>query len=497
MSIVEPMVGRALDPGLTALDPEPLAGHRPWLARYRRSLVLLDATVLVLAGLAGVLGRFGPGAPEQAVRGIGYLVGSLLLVPVWLATLAVSRCYEERFLGNGSEEFRRVANASFRVTAVVFVLFFMTKTEVSRGFLAIALTAGLGGVVSGRYAGRLWLHRQRRRGRCLHNAVVVGPAAAALEMTTRLQAAPTGGIAVVGACVAGDSARYSGETAVPVLGSLTDVIPVLERLGADTVVVAKGPGITADDLRHLAYELEGTGIDLLVPPQLTDVTGSRISWRTIPGLPLLHVEEPELDGARRLVKAAFDRVVAMLLLLIASLVLVPLAVAIRLTSAGPVFFRQERVGRSGETFRIWKLRTMYVDAESRRAALTSLNVHANGGVLFKVLEDPRVTPIGRLLRRHSIDELPQLLNVVLGHMSLVGPRPPLPEEVAKYDGRVQRRLLVKPGMTGLWQVSGRSDLPWQEAVRLDLHYVENWSLGLDVAIICKTVLAVLKPHGAY
>jgi exopolysaccharide biosynthesis polyprenyl glycosylphosphotransferase len=316
-------------------------------------------------------------------------------------------------------------------------------------------------------------------------------------MTTHLQSQPLTGLQVVGACVAGDSRRYKDATLVPVLGSLVDVIPVLERLGADSVVIAKGPGITTEDLRHLSYELEGTGIDLLVSPRLTNVMGSRISWRPIPGLPLLHVDEPELTGARRLVKAAFDRVVGLLLLVLASFVVLPTALAIRLTTKGPAFFRQERVGRSGETFRMWKLRTMHVDAEERRQLLVERNEHGAGGVLFKIREDPRVTPLGRFLRRFSVDELPQLVNVVLGHMSLVGPRPPLPSEVAQYEGHVHRRLLVKPGLTGLWQVSGRSDLAWEDAVRLDLHYVENWSLGLDVTIICKTVMAVLRQQGAY
>ena len=501
MSVLEPEL-RSVDLPLDlpldlSLDPAPATRGARWLISYRRSLVLADAAILSFAGLVGVIARFGLAAPQAEVHGVGYLLGSLLLVPVWLAVLALSRCYEERFLGNGTEEFRRVADASFRVGALVVFVLFMTRTEVSRGFLAVALPFGLLGVVGGRYAGRLWLHARRRRGLCMHNTVVVGPAAEALEMTTRLQTAPLAGLQVVGACVAGDSARYTGGSLVPVLGSLTDVIPVLERLGADSVVVAKGPGITADELRRLSCELEGTGVDLLVSPQLTNVTGSRISWRAIPGLPLLHVDEPELDGARRVVKAAFDRLLGLSLLILVCPVLLALALAVRLTSRGPAFFRQERVGREGESFRIWKLRTMHVDAESELAGLMKDNVHGDDAVLFKIHDDPRVTALGRRLRRFSLDELPQLLNVVAGQMSLVGPRPPLRTEVERYDGDVHRRLLVKPGMTGLWQVSGRSDLPWEESVRLDLHYVENWSLGLDLMIIAKTAIAVLRPRGAY
>jgi exopolysaccharide biosynthesis polyprenyl glycosylphosphotransferase len=495
-----------MDPALVRFDTrelvsfdraQPGLGRSSWLATYRRCLVALDAAILLVAGLLGVVMRFGAGAQGERVHGVSYLAGSLLLVPIWLAVLALSRCYEERFLGNGTEEYRRVADASFRVTALTVFVLFMTHTNVSRGFLAVSMPVGLLGVVAGRFGARLVLQRQRRRGLCMHKVVVVGPASEALEMTTHLQSQPFTGLQVVGACVAGDVRRYKSATMVPVLGSLVDVIPVLERLGADSVVVAKGPGITSQDLRHLSYELEGSGVDLLVSPQLTNVMGSRITWRPIPGLPLMHVEEPELTGARRLVKATFDRVVGAFLLLVASVVILPLALAVRLTTRGPAFFRQERVGRAGETFMMWKLRTMHVDAEARRALLVERNAHGAGGVLFKIRDDPRVTRIGRVLRRFSIDELPQLINVVLGHMSLVGPRPPLPSEVAQYEGHVHRRLLVKPGLTGLWQVSGRSDLAWEDAVRLDLHYVENWSLGLDVTIICKTVMAVLRQQGAY
>jgi exopolysaccharide biosynthesis polyprenyl glycosylphosphotransferase len=290
---------------------------------------------------------------------------------------------------------------------------------------------------------------------------------------------------------------FTKDSMIPVLGNLTDVVDVLHELGADTVCVAAGPGITAGTLRELSYQLEGTGVDLLVSPVLTNVTGTRLSHRTIPGLPLLHVDEPELEGSRRMVKAVFDRTLGLLGLLAVTPLLLGIALAIRVTSHGPALFRQERVGRAGEVFKIWKFRTMHVGAHEDKQTLLGDNVHGLEGVLFKMQVDPRVTRVGRFLRKYSLDELPQLVNVVLGHMSLVGPRPPLQEEVDRYEGHVHRRLLVKPGITGLWQVSGRADLPWEEAVRLDLHYVENWSLGLDVAVLCKTVMAVVRPTGAY
>ncbi len=477
-------------PQLEGLD----ATRADWLRRYARRLVTLDATILVLASLIAVVARFGVHAPSTDVRGVPYLLGSLALVPVWIATLTLSRCYETRFLGSGSEEFKRVASASFRVLAWVVFGLFMTKTDASRGFLALVLPAGLCGVVAGRYGARLWLHAQRRRGQCMHKVVVVGPAAQALEMTTTLQSQPLSGLAVVGACVTADPDLFAQVTLIPVLGTLVDVLPELERLGADTVVVTKGPGITSEELRQLSYELEGTGVDLLVSPALTNVTGSRIHWRTAPGLALVHVDEPELDGSRRLIKATFDRVMATIGLLLISPGLLALAIAIRVTSPGPVFFTQERIGEGGEPFRIWKFRTMYADAEARRASLEHLSTNA---IYFKVLDDPRVTPVGRFLRKYSLDELPQLINVLLGNMSMVGPRPQVQSEVDAYEGHIHRRLLVKPGMTGLWQVSGRNDLGIEDAVRLDLHYVENWSLGLDIAVLFKTVLAVLRPAGAY
>ncbi|HUR51223.1 MAG TPA: sugar transferase [Mycobacteriales bacterium] len=485
-----------------AVAPTPLdlagdAARARWLLRYARAMIVVDTLVLLLASLLGAALRFGPSLQDAEVRGIPYLALSLLIAPLWVGVLGLSRCYETRFVGNGSEEFKRVANASFRVAALLVFIAFMTKTEVARGFLAVLIPVGLCGLVAGRLCGRVLLHRMRRRGRCVHKVVVVGSASSALEMVTTLQRDPLSGLQVVAACVTGEPRMFTKDSLVPVLGSLTDVVEVLNDLGADTVCVAAGPGVTAAALRDLSYQLEGTGVDLLVSPVLTNVTGTRLSSRTIPGLPLLHVDEPELDGSRRLIKGIFDRTLGLLGLLLVSPLLLAIAVAIRLTSSGPALFRQERIGRAGKPFQIWKFRSMYVDAEQQRETLVAENKHGLEGVLFKVEADPRVTPVGRFLRRYSLDELPQLVNVVLGHMSLVGPRPPLQDEVDRYDGHVHRRLLVKPGMTGLWQVSGRADLPWEESVRLDLHYVENWSLGLDVAVLCKTVMAVVRPSGAY
>jgi exopolysaccharide biosynthesis polyprenyl glycosylphosphotransferase len=282
----------------------------------------------------------------------------------------------------------------------------------------------------------------------------------------------------------------------PVLGSLTQVIESIATCAADTVAVTAGPGMTPEVLRRLSWDLEGSGVDLVVAPALLDVAGPRILARPVAGLPFLHVEEPELSGPRQLLKATVEWAVATVAFVLVSPILVVLCLAVRLDSPGSPVFRQMRVGRDGREFTVFKLRTMYVDAELRLESLREHNENADG-LLFKMREDPRVTRVGKFLRRWSLDEVPQLWNVVRGDMSLVGPRPPLPREVSQYDREVSRRLLVRPGITGLWQVSGRSDLSWKESVRLDLYYVENWSLALDAMVVWKTVFAIFRREGAY
>jgi exopolysaccharide biosynthesis polyprenyl glycosylphosphotransferase len=301
---------------------------------------------------------------------------------------------------------------------------------------------------------------------------------------------------VVGACLSsGDGARLVG-LGVPLLGGLEDVVQAVRVCGADTVAVAAGASVSPARLRRLSWQLEGTDTDLVVAPGLMEVAGPRLHIRPMTGLPLLHVEEPEFAGTRRVVKGVVDRLLATLVFLLVLPLLAVIWAAVRLSSPGPAIFKQVRTGRDGKEFTLLKFRSMYIDAERRRAELEHRNERAEG-LLFKIKNDPRVTPVGRFLRRLSLDELPQLINVIQGKMSLVGPRPPLPEEVALYQDDVRRRLLVKPGLTGLWQISGRSDLDWDESVRLDLRYVENWSFTLDLMILWKTMSAVVRGRGAY
>jgi len=280
-----------------------------------------------------------------------------------------------------------------------------------------------------------------------------------------------------------------------VLGDFTSVAEVVDKVDADAVAVLACPELDGAALRRLAWSVEPKGTDLFVAPALMDVAGPRTSIRPVAGMPLLYVEHPEFDGLRGLVKSVFDKVVALLALIVLAVPMLVIAIVIRSTSEGPALFKQTRIGRGGREFQVLKFRTMVHNAEELKHLLADENEH--DGVLFKIRNDPRITRVGHFLRRYSIDELPQLLNVLRGEMSLVGPRPPLPEEVARYGSDVRRRLVVKPGMTGLWQVSGRSDLSWEESVRLDLRYVENWSLILDLQILWKTWGAVKNGEGAY
>ena len=488
-------------PGITvSRDVLMTSDHVPqptWAATYAAGLVVLDALMVTIAAMTAVLVRFG--GEEAALRGTRYVVIAACLAPVWVVTMALGRAYESRYLGIGSEEFKRVFNSAIRLTAAVATVAYAAQIELARGFVAVALPLGTTLTVVARYAARRALHRLRSRGACLHRVLVVGDHADAAELVATVQREPHAGFAVVAACLldAEPVDELTGPTgAIPVLGGV-DVVPLAVRaVGADTVAVTASPLLRGATLRQLSWELEGSGVALVVAPALTDVAGPRISIRPVAGLPLLHVEEPELTGGRRVLKAVYERVLAAAALLLLAPFLVVVGLVVRMSSPGPALFRQIRVGQHGGEFRLLKFRTMHFNAEDEQHLHGHLNAHEDGP-LFKIRDDPRVTPVGRWLRRYSIDELPQLLNVLTGSMSLVGPRPPLPSEVATYALSAERRLLVKPGLTGLWQVSGRADLSWDETVRLDLYYVENWSPALDFMILWKTAFEVLRGRGAY
>lgn len=447
---------------------------------WRRGAVLLlvatDAGAIVAALGLGYLGRFG--ANTVQIRGINYLALAAVLLMAWLGALAASRAYEPRLLGVGTEEYRRVLTATLALFGGIAVVSYLGKLEIARGFVGLVLPVGLLLLLLARSLVRAWLRRHRQGGRWCHRVVVAGDEAPIHVLSTQLRRAAGAGFLVVGSCL---PARFD------------DLLVQCRLQGADVVAVASSPSVTADALRRIAWALEGSGIDLVVAPAVTEVAGPRVSVRPVAGVPLLYIDEPRFTGATRVVKRAMDILGALLGLLLAVPLLLVAAVAVRATSPGPASFRQMRIGKDGRQFRVLKLRTMYVDAEARLAALRPTN--DSDGLLFKLLDDPRVSPVGRFLRRTSIDELPQLWNVLVGDMSLVGPRP-LPVRDSDFVGHVRRRLLVRPGLTGLWQVSGRSTLGWDDAVRLDLYYVENWSLSLDLTILARTVLTVVRGDGA-
>ncbi|TDC55976.1 sugar transferase [Actinomadura sp. KC345] len=467
-----------------------------WSGSYRRLARFLDFISMLMAGVIAFVLRF-PGVPTEL--NAPYVALTVVLPVVWLPTLMLCRAYQPRYVGVGYEEFHRVLRAGFILTATVAIVAYATKTEVARGYVVMALPLGTFLNLVARYRLRKWLHKKRWNGEWMRRVVAVGHRTSVEDLIKVLRQKRYHGMDIAAVCLppvlaSGDDAVAEVE-GVPVLGDFSQAAAVVDRIGADSVAVLACPEMDGVALRRLAWQIERDDVELVVAPALMDVTGPRISIRPVSGLPLLHVEHPELDGGRKVFKGLFDRTAALGGVVLLSPLMLVVAVLIKMTSPGPVMFRQDRVGRGGREFTVMKFRTMVQDAEARKVELMERN--ENDGVLFKIREDPRITRVGRWLRRYSLDELPQLFNVLRGEMSLVGPRPPLPEEVAEYGGDVYRRLVVKPGLTGLWQVSGRSDLSWEESVRLDLRYVDNWTLALDLQIMWKTWSAVLRGSGAY
>jgi exopolysaccharide biosynthesis polyprenyl glycosylphosphotransferase len=491
LSLASLPLQRSDRPALRVTTPLPTAlgdtTRTRWMASYARFVMIADAIVGLLAAWAALAAV----QPQP-----GHLAAALVIVLVplgWVGVTMLARGYEPRFLGEGSDDYRRTLDIGLKLMALMGVAALITQAELGRTLTLVAFPTLIIGTMLVRFVGHRVQASARRHGVAVHRALVVGTERATAEMMRRLSGRDDHSFQVVGALV--DRSQQDIIEGVPVVGTSTDVRRALDLHDADTLIVAAWSTFSQQELRHLSWALEDTKVDVLVSPNLTDVAGTRISVRPVVGLPLLHVERPEFTGSRRVAKGLFDRIVALVSLILLSPVIVGLALAVRLDSRGPAFFKQTRVGRNGRTFSMVKLRSMHVNADELIADLRDSNEGA--GVLFKMKDDPRITRVGSLLRRTSLDELPQLFNVLTGAMSLVGPRPPLPDEVAQYGDDVHRRLLVKPGMTGLWQVSGRSDLDWDESVRLDLYYVENWSFLMDVTIISQTFRAVIAARGAY
>jgi exopolysaccharide biosynthesis polyprenyl glycosylphosphotransferase len=459
------------------------------LRRYRNLALLGDGVGALIASTIALASRFGT-APES-----NYLLLTLFMPVVWLAMIAAQRGYEQRFLGAGPEEYRKITDAGLRLFASIAVISYALGGEIARGyvFVAVPVTILLSLVVRRQLRG--WIYRLRARGLALQRVLVVGRADAVVSVIEKLDHEPQHGLVPVGACVPFVGVEVSHVHDVPVVGDPSGVLQAVYDTGAHVVAVVSHPDLSGQALRRLSWALEERDVELIVSPGIIEVAGPRLSIRPIAGLSLLHLERPSASGGRLLGKTLLDRMAGALMLVVASPFLLTIAIAVWVTSAGPALYRQTRVGVDGAEFTMLKFRSMVADAQAQRAALEALT--EGNDVLFKIRKDPRVTGVGSFLRRFSLDELPQLINVVRGDMSLVGPRPPLPEEVAQYNDDATRRLKVKPGVTGLWQVSGRSDLTWEESLRLDLRYIDNWSMALDLSILWRTVRAVTHGSGAY
>jgi len=464
-----------------------------WTTSYLRKAGVVDVSCALVAGLLA-LAAYGIHYRNLTHQATAYLAFTAVLPILWSVSVAVAGGYDSRFIGVGTDEFRRVLNAAVFLTAGVAIVSYALRLEFARGYVVVALPSATIFDLVARHRLRRRLHRLRSRGACMRRVVAIGHAPAVADLVAELRRGTYHGLSVVGACLVGGT-MLNEIAGVPVFGGLGSVTAAVGQFRADTVAVLACPEMNGIRLRELAWDLEKTGTDVCVAPALLDVAGPRTTIRPVAGLPLLHVDHPELDGGKKVIKEAFDRALALTGLILLAPLFAAIMLTIKFTDHGPVFFRQTRVGKNGHTFSVWKFRTMVVDAEQRKGELTARNEAA--GALFKMRKDPRVTKPGIWLRRYSLDELPQLFNVLFGDMSLVGPRPALPVEAARYGDHMRRRLVVKPGMTGLWQINGRSDLPWDEAVRLDLRYVENWSFVLDLQILWKTLSAVRGGYGAY
>jgi exopolysaccharide biosynthesis polyprenyl glycosylphosphotransferase len=507
-------VGRRIPPGpaaSSAAHPETNTTPRPaqdinpggprWRRGYARRLAVTDFFVLILTTVVATIWRFGFAAPVSSGKSqVSYVAIGVFIVVAWWLSLRYIRATDPKIVGDGVEEYRRIIRGTFLVFGWVAIVSLLFKSDLSRGYLGVAFPLGLCGLLAGRKAWRSWLVRHRRTGEGISKVLVIGGPRSAKLITDNLDATPNSGYRVTGVWVPDCRESFNQSLdvegrCVPVLGTNRTIAEALSITKADTVIVTDSEHLGHDGLKSLAWDLAGADVDLMVSPNVIDVAGPRIHIRAVASMPLVHLEEPQYADASRTGKLLFDKTVALTALVALSPIMFAAAIAVKLSSPGPLLYRSTRIGVAGQPFAMLKFRTMCVDADQDVSVLTCQNEGA--GPLFKMRDDPRVTTAGRFLRRYSIDELPQLLNVLRGDMSMVGPRPPLPSEVAEYEGAIERRLLVRQGITGLWQVNGRSDLTWEESVRLDLDYVENWSMARDLQIMWRTVRAVLMSRGAY
>ncbi|MDO5633371.1 MAG: sugar transferase [Micrococcus sp.] len=470
-----------------------------WHAGIPRLLTIVDAVIILAAMFTAELIRFGTvAAPLPGSEWLNYTLLSIGLSVGWVLTLGIVASRDIRVFGVGTEEYKRVIKGALYFFGLVAIVSYAAGIETARGYVAVALPLGLAALLLGRFITRGWIARRRAQGHYRRKLLLVGGTRAVAHLHEVVTSEAGAGYEPVAAVLPGYKPKGRDYLPIPVeTGDITvqDVTALADRLGAEAIALTGGHPFVPAEIRRLGWDLQDRHISLIMAPELVDIAGPRIHMQPLAGLPLIHVRTPRLSRGKAFTKRVFDILLAGVGLVLISPLLLLVALAVRLDSKGPILFRQERVGLRGEHFTMLKFRSMVADAEQIKQTLTS-----DGGgdnVLFKMKNDPRITTVGAFIRRTSIDELPQLLNVLRGDMSLVGPRPHLPHEVEQYEEHIHRRFMVQPGITGLWQVSGRSNLDWEDAVRLDLYYVENWSLLGDIVILGRTVRAVSAADGAY
>ncbi|MGH1549364.1 sugar transferase [Leifsonia poae] len=474
-----------------------------WQKSYAARLFVTDALITLFAVTVAAIIWSQPGVDaddllpsEWFTRDGLFLLLSLGIWVGWMIVLDVFATRDHRNLGSGTLEYKRLADATLLYFGALAIIAFLFRLDLGRGYFLTALPLGLLLLLAGRWAWRQWLRRQQKQGRYVSRALLLGERRRAAMIAAAIQRDSASGMYVVGAVTRGGDPDRPLIEGVPVLGTFGEVKRILTEVQGEILVVTGADDLDPRDMQRLGWELEGMGVELVVAPALTDIAGPRIHSRPVAGLPLVHIDFPVFEGSRQVAKRAFDIVGSALLILLFSPVMIGVAIAVKATSPGPVFYTQERIGLRGKTFRMIKFRSMTQGADDQLASLLDAQ-GTSDTPLFKVLNDPRITPVGRFIRKYSLDEFPQLFNVLFGSMSLVGPRPQRAAEVALYDDAAHRRLFMKPGMSGLWQVSGRSRLSWEDAIRLDLYYVENWSITGDFIILWRTVRAVTQADGAH
>jgi exopolysaccharide biosynthesis polyprenyl glycosylphosphotransferase len=480
-------------------------GYR-WKRSHRLRLVLVDTIAVVTAVILASIGRFGVPTGDNPHAGKGWAIVAIYsvgLVVVWLAALGFTQSHDLSLAGIGAEEYRRVMTATAWVFGIIAAGGLLLHEQMARGYLLIALPVGLVGLFTGRHLLRRNVAKKRSRGEFTNHVVVLGKPDSIVSLCNSFDRAKFAGYKVIGACVPdhdgeiGDVLETSAGQ-VPILGDASSVEEALRRTSADALAVAAVEQLGHEHVRRLAWRLDLLRVDMIVMPGMTDIAGPRLKVRPIDNLPLFHIASPHHDsGPARYGKRLFDLVFASVALVILTPIFIAVVLAIKIDDRGPVFFHQKRPGLHGRPFRILKFRTMSIDPYAGQHAERTAEAPLYAIFFYKSESDNRVTRVGRFLRKTSIDEIPQLFNVLAGSMSIVGPRPLIPGEGRSVEYYMERRALVKPGITGLWQISGRSGVSAEERIRLDHSYIDNWSFFQDMVIVLQTVHAVLKGRGAY